>query len=200
MAFPTSPTDGQIAQQNGIYYTYASATSSWTRKAAANATFSVVTDTVYGDGTTYNYFLSVIPVNSDLVSVNIDGVLQQKSAYTLSSNMLAFTGVPISGAVIEIRTVVASTLSVMTGLVYDSFTGNGSTLVYALSTNPTNKNYTLVTVGGITQAKNNYSVSGSALTFTTAPPATSPIEVVTFGPATSTAITDTTLHPFFMMG
>ena len=200
MAFPTSPTDGQVAQQNGIYYTYASATSSWTRKAVANATFSVVTDTVYGDGITYNYFLSVIPVNSDLVSVNIDGVLQQKSAYTISSNMLSFTGVPISGAVIEIRTVVASTMSVMTGLVYDSFTGDGSTLVYTLATNPTNKNYTLVTVGGITQVKNNYSVSGSALTFTTAPPATSPIEVVTFGPAANTAITDTTLHPFFMMG
>jgi len=200
MAFPTSPTNGQVAQVNGISYVYASATSSWTRQAAASSVFSIVTDTVTGDGTTYNYFLSVIPANTDLVSVNIDGVLQQKSAYTLSSNMLAFTGVPISGAVIEIRTVVATTMGVITGLVYDSFTGDGATVTYTLTTSPTNKNFTLVTIGGITQTKINYNISGSVLTFTTAPPNTSPIEVVTFGPAANTAITDTTLHPFFMMG
>ena len=31
MAFPTSPTNGQTSTQNGILYTYASATDSWTR-------------------------------------------------------------------------------------------------------------------------------------------------------------------------
>jgi len=187
MAFPTSPTDGQVAQQNGIYYTYASATGSWTRKSIAGAIFSVVTDTVYGDGTTYTYLLSITPVNSDVVSVNIDGVLQQKSAYTIASNMLAFTGVPVNGAVIEIRTVVASAMSALTGLVYNSYTGDGTTAAFTLSTTPTSKNYTIVSIGGIAQNKATYSVSGTTLTFSAAPPNTAPIEVTTFGPAITTA-------------
>ena len=65
--------------------------------------------------------------------------------------------------------------------------GDGTTTAYTLSTQPTNKNYTLVTIGGVTQEKSRYSVSGTTLTFTTAPPNTAPVEVVTFGPAINTA-------------
>ena len=52
----------------------------------------------------------------------------------------------------------------------------------------TNKNFTIVTIGGITQEKVNYNVNGTTLTFITAPPNTSPIEVTTFGPAVNTAV------------
>jgi len=36
MAFPASPTNGQVATVNGISYTYASATTSWTRTSSGN--------------------------------------------------------------------------------------------------------------------------------------------------------------------
>ena len=82
-------------------------------------------------------------------------------------------------------------LGVLTGLVYDSFTGNGSTTAYTLTTTPTNKNFTIVSIGGLVQNKVNYSVSGTTLTFTTAPPNTSPIEVITLGPAITTSTPNT---------
>ena len=187
MAFPTSPTNGQIAVQNGITYTYASATNSWTRNPATLPSLSVYIDTFAGDGTSTSFTLSNTPSGKDYVSINIDGVSQLKSAYNLSTNIITFTGTPDDGSVIEVKSWNAASVGVLTGLTFDSFTGDGSDTTYTLSTSPTNKNYTLVTVGGITQEKVNYGVSGTTLTFTTAPPNNAPIEVMTFGPAINSA-------------
>ena len=187
MAFPSSPTNGQVAVQNGITYTYNSTYGSWTRNPATLPTLSVYVDTFTGNGVTTAFTLSLTPSSADFISINIDGVSQLKSAYTLSTNIVTFTGIPDVGSVIEVKSWNSAAVGVLTGLTFDSFTGNGSTVAYTLSTTPTNKNFTLVTIGGITQEKVNYSVSGTTLTFTTAPPNTSPIEVITFGPAINTA-------------
>ena len=187
MAFPTSPGNGQSASVNGVMYTYSSATTSWTRAPASPATFSVVLDTFIGDGVTTSFNLSVTPTSSDFVSINIDGVSQLKSAYTLNVSTITFTGTPIVGAVIEIKTINATKISVLTGLVYDSFTGDGSTTSFSLSTTPTNKNFTIVSVNGLTQSKATYSVLTNAVIFATAPANNSTIEVTTMGPAITTA-------------
>ena len=187
MAFPTSPIDGQVTVQNGIRYTYAYATNSWTRSPASSSTLSVISDSFVGDGSTISFTLSNTPVSSDMVSCIVDGVPQLRGAFVLAGNVVTFTGTPANGALIEIRAMQVAGLGVLTGLVYDNFTGNGSTTQYTLSTTPTNKNFTIVTIGGLVQNKVNYSVSGTTLTFTTAPPNTAPIEVVTFGPAVSTS-------------
>ena len=194
MAFPSSPTNGQLAVQNGITYTYNSTYSSWTRNPSTLPALSIIVDTFTGNGSTVAFTLSVIPSNADFISINIAGVSQLKSAYTLSSNIVTFTSAPANGAVIEVKSWNSAAVGVLTGLTFDSFTGNGSAVAYTLSTTPTNKNYTLVTIGGITQEKINYSVSGTTLTFTTAPPNTAPIEVTTFGPAINTAVTADTLR------
>lgn len=187
MAFPTSPINGQSATVNGIKYVYTAATNSWARQTAANATFSVVTDTFTGNGITISFNLSVTPSNKDFVTINIDGVSQLKTAYNLTNNTITFTGIPAAGSIIDIKTWSSVNTSVLTGLVYNNFTGDGSTVNYTLGTTPTNTQFTLVTVGGIVQQKINYSVSGAVLTFSTAPPNNSPIEVTTFGPAITTA-------------
>lgn len=187
MAFPSTPTNGQLAVLNGITYTYTSTTNSWTRASAALPSLSVVTDTFTGDGITTSFSLSASPPSTDYISVNIDGVYQLKSAYTLSNNQISFTGTPIMGAVVEVKSTTATNMGVLTGLVFNSFTGDGTTVNFTLSSPPTNKNFTMVSIGGLTQNKNNYSVSGTTLTFTTAPPNTAPIEIVTFGPAINTA-------------
>jgi len=121
-----------------------------------------------------------------MITVNIDGVFQQKSAFTLASSVITFTGTPIAGAIIEVRTTLAVPSSVLTGLSLDTFTGDGATTNFTLSQTPTSKNFTLVTVGGVVQQKTNYSTSGTTLTFNTAPPSTAPVEVMTFGPAITT--------------
>jgi len=63
----------------------------------------------------------------------------------------------------------------------DEFTGDGTTVAFTLSVTPTNKNYTFASVQGVMQPKSSYSVSGAILTFSTAPPNTSLIEVTTLG-------------------
>jgi len=63
-------------------------------------------------------------------------------------------------------------------VVYDDFTGDGSTVVFTLSASPSTKNATNVYIDGVYQSKDNYSTSGSTLTFSTAPPLNSAIEVV----------------------
>ena len=183
MAFPITPTNGQVSVQNGISYTYASATNSWTRNQISQASITMTIDTFTGNGSAIAFTLSITPTSKELMTVNIDGVLQQASAYSLSNNILTFTGTPISGAIIEVKTINAPPTTVLTGLVYDSFTGDGNTTAFTLSSTPTNRNFTLVTVGGVVQQKSTYAVASTTLTFSTAPLVSSPIEVITFGPA-----------------
>ena len=64
-------------------------------------------------------------------------------------------------------------------VVYDDFTGDGSTVNFTLSASPSTKNATNVYIDGVYQSKDNYSTSGSTLSFSTAPPLNSAIEVVT---------------------
>jgi hypothetical protein len=65
----------------------------------------------------------------------------------------------------------------------DAFSGNNSTTAFTLSGDPGSENNTQVFVSGVYQEKDTYSVSGTTLTFSTAPPTgTSNIEVVWTAP------------------
>jgi len=59
----------------------------------------------------------------------------------------------------------------------DNFTGNGVTVAFTLSTSIANENSISVYINGVYQNKNTFSVSGTTLTFSEAPPTTSKIEV-----------------------
>ena len=66
-----------------------------------------------------------------------------------------------------------------TNAVVDRFNGTGAQTAFTLSGDPGSLNNTYVFIGGVYQQKNTYSVSGSTLTFSTAPPSgTGNIEVV----------------------
>jgi hypothetical protein len=61
----------------------------------------------------------------------------------------------------------------------DAFSGTGAQVAFVLSVDPGSKNNTWVYINGVMQQKANYSLSGTTLTFVTAPPAgSSNIEVV----------------------
>lgn len=60
----------------------------------------------------------------------------------------------------------------------DNFTGTGSQTTFTLSAASLGENYTLVYINGVYQNKNTYSVSGTSVIFSTAPPLTSLIEVM----------------------
>ena len=63
-------------------------------------------------------------------------------------------------------------------LAYDTFTGDGTTVLYTLSLAPGSVNAVNIYIDGVYQSKDSFTLSGSALTFSTAPPYLSEIEVV----------------------
>lgn len=59
-----------------------------------------------------------------------------------------------------------------------NFTGTGSQTVFTLNAASFGENYTFVYINGVYQNKNTYTISGTTLTFSEAPPLTSLIEVM----------------------
>ena len=83
----------------------------------------------------------------------------------------------------------------------DTFTGDGSTVAYTLSTTPATINYTTAVIGGVTQPRSAYSVVGTTLTFTSAPANNQIIEVTTIGTSNTTLYTvNNIISPFLLMG
>lgn len=76
-----------------------------------------------------------------------------------------------------------------TTCVVNNYTGNGVQTNYTLDAEPANENQTLVSVGGVLQPKTTYSVTGTTLTFSSAPVDGAPIEVTTFVTTTVTGYT-----------
>lgn len=64
------------------------------------------------------------------------------------------------------------------GYTPQNFTGDGTTVSFTLSGSPNGENSTFVFINGVYQQKNTYSVSGTTLLFSQAPPTTSTIEVM----------------------
>ena len=60
----------------------------------------------------------------------------------------------------------------------DNFTGTGAQTIFTLSSASLGENFTFVYINGVYQQKNTYTVSGTTLTFSQAPPYTSSIEVM----------------------
>ena len=59
-----------------------------------------------------------------------------------------------------------------------NFTGTGSQTIFTLSSSSLGENFGFVYINGVYQNKNTYTISGTTLTFSQAPPFTSLIEVI----------------------
>jgi hypothetical protein len=77
----------------------------------------------------------------------------------------------------------------------DTMTGDGSDTTLTLSINPTVENNTQVYIDGVYQNKDTYSVSGTTLTFSTAPPTGSAVEVMTITPTALLVPADGSVTP-----
>jgi len=114
--------------------------------------------------------------SSSNTQVYIDGVYQAKSNYTTSGSTVTFsTGVP-AGAEVE----VVHFISVFSKIYTDTFTGDNTTVNFTASKDVTDENVTQVYIDGVYQSKDNYTTSGTTITFSTAPPSGSAVEVVHF--------------------
>jgi hypothetical protein len=102
--------------------------------------------------------------------------LDMNSNDILNANVLYTDQLVLSGTVVTPVGLTASGASVVT----DQFTGDGSTTAYVLSYAPQIKDHTGVFIDGVYQNKAGYSIAGTTLTFTEAPPLSSAIEVQIF--------------------
>ena len=136
-----------------------------------------------GDGVTTTYSLLTSVNSPNLLQIAIDGLLQEVSSYSVSGGNLIFSVAPPFQSVIEIRSFIQKELTT-TDLTTSDFAGNGSTASFTLGASAVKQN-TFVYINGVYQFKSTYSVSGTTITFSTAPPVNSGIEVVIAGFTTS---------------
>ena len=165
-------TDGALEVYNG---------SAWT--AVGTGSSNKVLDTFTGNGSNTTFTLSVTPANEDAIMVFIDGAYQEKSDYVLTNNSLALDVAPLSGEKIAVHTTTASVHDGTTA-VNQQFTGDGTTAGFTLSQDPKSENNTQVYINGVYQQKTDYTVTGTTLTFDTAPTNGDIIEVNMFTVAT----------------
>ena len=155
--------------------------SEWGSIGGGGGSNTFTTDTFTGDGATTDYALSQVINSEDNLMVFIAGVFQQQSSYSIATasgiTTLTFSVAPVNTREIVIYSIAGAVSG--TNLNIDSMTGDGATDSLELSIVPVNENNTQVFIDGVYQSKANYSVSGTTLTFSTAPPTGTAVEVMT---------------------
>jgi len=189
----TSHTVGNISDvtlsslSDGQVLTWDSGNSYWKNASASgSSTLNVEKNILAGDGSTVAFTVSSSIVSENNTQVYIDGVYQSKDNYSTSGSTVTFTTAPPNGAEIEIIHFV----SVQGVIRTDTFTGDNSTVAFVTGSGILDENNTQIYLDGVYQSKDNYTVSGSTVTFSTAPPTGVAIEVVHIKAAGISTIND----------
>jgi hypothetical protein len=142
----------------------------------SNENLFLTVDAFTGNGSTTAFTLSASNASPSYLQVLVNGLMQAVSSYSIDGAVLTFSEAPPSSALIEVRQFVNRRI-VSTEFLVNNFQGNGSTTAFTLSS-PAVTNNVMVHINGIYQYKSTYSVSGTTLTFSEAPPINSDIETV----------------------
>ena len=155
---------------------------------------TVFLDQFTGDGTSTQFSpLSTTPTSEDFTDVYIDGIYQQKNAYSIAGTQIDFGSgnAPVSGAYIEVKTTgsiaPAAVSAAQTTLVSDAFTAtSGQTSFTLVNGSPSSKDLTMVFIQGVYQAKTNYSLNSGAIVFSTGVTLGDTVEVISVSGANLT--------------
>src|SRR6056300_412225 len=158
--------------------------------AMLNYTVNVFSQEFTADGVNNTYTLTSDPGSKNALQIFVDGVPQRASNYTVVGTTLTLGGTPTNGQLVEVRgygvvqpigTVADDSITgakIQDGTIdlnkiapsdyyaADTFTGDGNTASYTLSTDPGSPWAITVFVAGVWQKPvDNYTVSGTTLTF-----------------------------------
>ena len=151
-------------------------TDSWGAIGGGSGT-NMDTNIFTGDGSDTTFTLSTAPDDENNLMVFVDGVFQAHNAYSVSGTTLTFSAAPANGRVI---TVYHSTTTVGgSNNTINTMTGDNSDTTLTLSVAPVHENNVQVYFDGVYQSKSNYAISGTTLTFSTAPPTGVLVEAIT---------------------
>ena len=128
------------------------------------------------NASTTAFVLSKTPSSENNLIVFLEGVYQNKNSYTLSSNTLTLDSAPASGQEVVVH-IIGDIVS-GEALVRNNFTGDGSTTAFTMTLAPMNENNVYVYSDGVYQEKSEFSVSGTTLTFGSAPASAASLEIL----------------------
>jgi len=130
--------------------------------------------------------------NSNVAITGGAGITTTASTFNLDIAAAGFAGIAIAGNAGYVPDSTAATAGTflqadgswaaaggLPTITVDTGSGTGAQVAYILSVTPSSVNYVNVFINGVYQAKSSYTVAGTTLTFTTAPPNNSVIEFVT---------------------
>ena len=184
--FPSNPTANQVyswGSRTWIFNGYG-----WKQKqTSSNVEISSILLT--GDGATSTFNLEFSPVSNTALIVTVGGIVQSELDYNINgvNNTISFVEPPPVSEnvrVVGYKTITPYYLDVANsiGAIVQAYNGvgDGGTQVFNLGFNPYGANSVFVTVGGIVQPDNAYTVSNVAntITFSTAPQNNENIRVV----------------------
>jgi hypothetical protein len=155
---------------------------SWIDAAGGGGSSTIYRQTFSGDNSTTVFTLSNEIVDEANTQVYIDGVYQSKLNYSTNGTLLTFSTPPPTGTNnLEVINIAAIAVNSTSGLIQNSFVGNGSTTAFTLSMTPTDENFTFVFIQGVYQDKSTYTVVGNTINFSTAPQSGYNVEVMSIG-------------------
>ncbi len=173
---PGSPAAGYF-RYNSTTAKFEGYTDEWGSIAGGGGGTNMDTNIYAGDGSDTTFTLSNAPDNEQNLMVFIDGVFQAHDSYSVSGTTLTFSTAPANGRVI---TAYHSTTTVGgSNNTINTMTGDGSDTTLTLSVAPVHENNVQVFFDGVYQSKSNYAISGTTLTFSTAPPDDVLVEAIT---------------------
>ena len=130
-----------------------------------------------GDGSTVDFTLTSAPTSENNLLVFIDGVFQAHDSYSVSGTTLTFSTAPANTRVVTVYHARSSISG--SNMIVDTMTGDNSDVTLTLSVAPVSENNVQVYFDGVYQSKANYSISGTTLTFSTAPATGVAVEAIT---------------------
>ena len=163
---------------------------------------------ITGDGSTATFTLDFPVAQAGQLLVSLDGIVQEPNfsfniSLSTGSPKITFASAPANGARIFIVFLGRSSTSMVSALAsphIDEFNGNGSTTAFTLTQTPSGNsaNNFLVFVDNVYQRYGSsyaYTVNGTTLTFTSAPPSgTNNIQVIQLSQAnTINTVADSTV-------
>ena len=148
----------------GQVLSVASGIPSWAASTSSGVSFTVTDFTATASQTTFTVTYTV-----GLVEVYRNGVKLAIADYTASNGttIVLATGANVGDVIEVIAFGAVNTAAVITA---EDFNGTGSQTVYTMSVTPANSESVFIAISGVVQDPSNYTVSGTTLTFSTAPP------------------------------
>jgi hypothetical protein len=161
----TTSLDRLTVGANGYVLASNGTAPAWIPNTASGVSFVVTNITASASQTTFTVSYTV-----GLIEVYRNGVKLAIADYTASTGttIVLATGAN-AGDVIEV--VAFGSVNTAAVITAEDFNGTGSQTVYTMSVTPANSASVIIAISGVVQDPSTYTVSGTTLTFSTAPPA-----------------------------